>query len=85
MAVSTPDWLQKHDDELRPSKDGKSYTVYIAGEPQYLLMPIPAEGEHSCRVSQTNNGTRLDRGGAWPTIEEAIRGGLEDLRLALGW
>jgi hypothetical protein len=85
MAVTNPEWLAKHSGELRPSKDRKSYTVYLANEPQYLLQPIPAEGEHACRVSQTINGKRLDRDGTWKTVEEAVHGGLEDLRTALGW
>jgi hypothetical protein len=85
MAVSSPDWLTQRGGELQPSKDGKSYTIYLRGEPQYLIVPVPAEGKHACRVSQTINGKRLDRGGAWPTMDDAVRGGLEDLRAALGW
>jgi hypothetical protein len=85
MAVSSPDWLTQRGGELRASKDGKSYTVYLAREPQYLIVPVPAEGKHACRVSQTINGKRFDRGGSWPTFEDAARGGLEDLRAALGW
>jgi hypothetical protein len=85
MAVPTPDWLKQRGGELRESKDAKSYTAYLGGEPQYLVVPVPAEGKHACRVSQTINGKRLDRGGAWPSFDEAVRGGLEDLRAALGW
>ena len=80
MPVPTPDWLKQRDGELRESKGAKSYTVYLRGEPQYLVVPVPAEGKHACRVSQTINGKRLDRGGAWPSSDEAVRGGLEDLR-----
>jgi hypothetical protein len=85
MVVSTPDWLKQHGGELRPSKDGHSWTVYFAGEPQYVLIPVPARGAFSCRVSQTINGKRLDGQAAFPTLEDAVRGGLEDLRKALGW
>jgi hypothetical protein len=85
MAVTNPDWLTQHGGDLRLSKDGLSYTVYLAGEPQYLLLPIPASGKHACRVSQTNNGKRLDGAGTYPTLAEALRGGLDDLRKALGW
>jgi hypothetical protein len=85
MAVTSPDWLTQHGAELRPSKDGKAYTVYVAGQPQYLLLPVPAKGKHGCRVSQTINGKRLDGAGTWPTLDEAVRGGLDDLRKALGW
>jgi hypothetical protein len=85
MAVNTPDWLAAHGAELRSNRDGSAYTVHFAGEPQYLLMPVPAEGEFACRVSQTVNGKRLDGPATYPTVEDAIRGGLEDLRKALGW
>jgi hypothetical protein len=85
MAVSTPDWLTLHDCDLRASKDGHSATVYCRSEPQYLLMPIPAGGKYACRVSQTVNGKRLDGGATFGTSDEALRGGLEDLRKTLGW
>jgi hypothetical protein len=85
MAVPTPDWLALHGGELRPSIDGHSWTVYFAAEPQYLLFPVPAGGKFSCRVSQTINGKRLDSPNTYPTLEDAVRGGLEDLRKALGW
>jgi hypothetical protein len=85
MAVTTPDWLTTHGGELRPSKDGGSFTVYLGGEPQYLLLPIPAGGKHACRVSQTINGKRLDAGSTFSSADDAVRGGLEDLRKALGW
>jgi hypothetical protein len=59
--------------------------VYFDGGPQYLLEPVPAKGQYACRVSQTINGKRLDKGGVWTTREEALQGGLADLREALGW
>jgi hypothetical protein len=85
MPVSTPDWLQRHDGRLEASKNGQSWLVYLGGEPQYLLMPTPAKGKFSCRVAQTINGKRLDGDGTYPTMEDAVRGGLDDLRKALGW
>jgi hypothetical protein len=85
MALTTPDWLARHNGELRASKDGMSWLVYFAGEPQYLLMPVPVDGKFGCRVSQTINGKRLDGPTAYPSAEDACRGGLDDLRKALGW
>lgn len=85
MTTSAPEWLTRRECELRPSKDGNSWTVYLRGQPQYLLVLAPAAGKHSCQVTQTNNGKRLDTGGAFATREDAVRGGLEDLRKALGW
>lgn len=85
MSVPTPEWLTRHGGELRASADGRSWLVYLGGEPQYLLLAAPAGGKFACRVSQTNNGRRLDGTNTYPTLEDAARGGLEDLRQALGW
>jgi hypothetical protein len=83
--VATPDWLTQHGGRLLASKDGQSLLVFLGDEPQYLLMPTPAKGKFACRISQTINGRRLDGSGTYPTPQDAVRGGLEDLRLALGW
>jgi hypothetical protein len=85
MKVTTPDWLAQHDGELRLGKDGTSYSVYIGGELRYVVLPVPAKGKHACRVTETVNGRRLESGATYATAEEAVRGGLEDLRKALGW
>jgi hypothetical protein len=84
-AGTTPDWLTQHGGRLAASKDGHSWLVYLGDEPQYLLMPVPVKGKFGCRISQTINGHRLDGDGVYPTPEDAVRGGLEDLRKALGW
>ncbi|HVS35539.1 MAG TPA: hypothetical protein VMS17_08155 [Gemmataceae bacterium] len=83
--MTTPDWLAQHGGELRSSKDGRSLTVYLSGEPQYLLVQEPTDGKHGCKVFQSNNGKRLDGGAAFPSTEAAFQGGLEDFRKALGW
>jgi hypothetical protein len=85
MAVATPEWLTQHGGRLLASRDGNSWLVFFGEQPQYLLMPVPARGQFSCRVSQTVNGQRLDGVGVYLTPEDAVRGGLEDLRRALGW
>ncbi|HZT82431.1 MAG TPA: hypothetical protein VFA26_19535 [Gemmataceae bacterium] len=85
MTVTTPDWLRRHDGELRPGVCAETWIVRLAGEPQYSLALVPAEGKYSCKVVQTINGKQLDQGNVYPTAEEAVRGGLEDLRKALGW
>ena len=82
MTVTAPDWLVRHGGELRA---GKAWLIYLSGEPQYLLVPTPAAGKFSCRVTQTINGQRLDSATTYPSAEDAVRGGLEDLRKALGW
>jgi hypothetical protein len=87
MAVTAPDWLTQRGVSLQESKDGHSWVVYLDREPQYLLMAVPAGGKHSCRITQTINGHRLDGPGAptYATIAEALQGGLETLAKTLGW
>lgn len=85
MAVGVPDWLKQRGGDLRPSKDGHTWLVYFANQPQYLVEPLPAAGKFSCRVSQTVNGKRLEGKNVYAGREEAVAGGLDDLRNALGW
>jgi hypothetical protein len=85
MAVSTPEWLTKHDGSLRAGPDGVSWVVVFDQQPQYVLKPVPAAGQYSCQVMQSINGRYLESGGTYPSAEEAVKGGLEDLRKALGW
>jgi hypothetical protein len=83
--VATPDWLAKRGGVLQPSSRGDTWFVLLNNSPQYRLVPVPAAGKYSCQVLETVNGRRLEGSGTYPSIEDAIRGGLEDLRKALGW
>ncbi len=83
--MTTPEWLTLHGGEARLSKNSQSATVYLGGEPQYLLILAPTTGRFGCKVIQSNNGKRLDGGAAFPSPDAALQGGLEDLRKALGW
>lgn len=83
--MTTPDWVAQRGGEVRPSKDGHSASVYLAGQPQYVLIPVPARGQHSCRISETINGRRLDGGKTYASAADALRGGLDELRALLGW
>jgi hypothetical protein len=85
MALPVPDWLAKRGGDLRAKNDGRSWVVSFDNAPQYLLAPVPVKGQHSCQITQMINGKRLDSGGIYPSVEDALRGGLEDLRKALGW
>jgi hypothetical protein len=82
---TTPDWLSRHGGELRQRAGFDQWTVLLDGEPQYLLSTVPVTGKHACKVTQTNNGRRLDGGASCATPDEALKAGLEDLRKALGW
>ena len=42
-------------------------------------------GRYGCIVLQSVNGKRLDKGQTYASADEAIRGGLEELRSYLGW
>jgi hypothetical protein len=83
--LTTPDWLAKRGCELRAGTEGRSWLVLLAGEPQYRLTPFPVAGKFGCQVVQTINGRRLDGKEVFATPQEAVRGGLEALRKALGW
>ena len=85
MSVATPDWLTRHGGELRPRTPPNTWAVFLGGQPHYLLAVAPVAGKHGCKVTQSNNGRRLDNGSSHATVAEALAGGLEDLRKVLGW
>jgi hypothetical protein len=85
MTATTPDWLAQRGVHVQESKDGISWLIYLGKEPQYLLMAVPVKGQLGCRITQTINGRRLDGTATYPSVEAALRGGLEELRQALGW
>ena len=86
MAVTAPDWLTRRGGTVREGPNRRTWFVLFDGGPQYELKPIPAAGKHSCQVMQTINGRYLEGSGSiYPSVEDAVRGGLEDLRKALGW
>ena len=85
MSVATPDWLTRHAGALRSGVDGNSCVVLFANLPQYNVIPKPAVGQFACEVIQTINGKPLECPGTFATRAEALQGGLEVLRQALGW
>jgi hypothetical protein len=85
MAVQTPEWLARRGGELRAGVGGSSWVVFFDREPQYRLEPVPVKGRNGCKITQTINGKQVPSDSIYATEEEAVRGGLEDLRKALGW
>jgi hypothetical protein len=85
IVISTPDWLAKRGGELKKANAGPSWLVSFDGQPHYRLTPAPAGGDFTCHLVQTENGRRLDKGKVYPSGEQALEGGLEDLRKTLGW
>lgn len=84
VSVTAPEWLTRRGVLLRPGL-GNSWYLVFNDRPQYALQPTPAGGKYTCRVTQANSGKRLDKGTVFPSAEDAVRGGLEELRQALGW
>jgi hypothetical protein len=85
MVLAAPDWLTRRGGEVRLNPDRHSWTVYFDRQPQYELTPVPVTGRHGCKITQTINGRLVDGTGTYATADEALRGGLEDVRKALGW
>ena len=82
---TVPDRLKLRDGTLRPGIAEHVVFVMLGGQPQYRLDATPAEGKLACAVTQTVNGRRLDDGTTYPTLDDALAGGLEQLRTRLGW
>ncbi len=86
LVETTPDWLARRDGTLKAEIGPETLLVMLSGQPLYKLVVRPAEGKHTCVVTQTNNGKLLDTNTAtFLTADAAIAGGLEQLRTALGW
>lgn len=84
-AMTVPDWLTQRHGALKRGSDRQTWYVLLDGQPQYSLNTVQVAGKFGCHVKQTNNGQRIDGGNTFATDEDAFRGGLEDLRKALGW
>lgn len=85
MTLAPPAWLTLRQGSLKPTYDGRSWAVVFDDEPQYVLTPIPTQGKHGVRVLQSINGKQLPCGAVYPSEQEALTGGLEELRQLLGW
>ena len=83
--MNTPDWLRQRGGELKLGSDKTTWFVVFAGKPQYDLVTMPAAGKHSCGIRQTNNGQPVESKGVHASADDALRGGLDDLKTYLGW
>jgi len=83
--MNTPDWLRSRGGELKLGSDKTTWYVIIAGKPLYDLVTAPASGKHSCDVRETNNGHPVLSKGIYASADDALRGGLDDLKNYLGW
>ena len=84
MAVQVPEWLTRRGSSLREGRDGSWY-LFVDGEPQYRLKSFPAAGKFACEVEQTINSHRFDGKDTYATADQAVQGGLDELRKKLGW
>lgn len=82
---ATPDWLALRDGSLAPGLKPDTVYVSVAGRPQFRLDARPAQNQFACSVTQTVNGKRLDDKTGYPTAAAALVGGLDQLRVKLGW
>lgn len=86
MLPKPPEWLTKRDGSLTPGLNESLVFVLISGAPQYKLESRPGSAEKFiCAIQQTVNGRRLDDGTTYPSPEAALLGGLDQLRVKLGW
>jgi hypothetical protein len=83
--MQAPDWLTQRGASLKLSTDRVTWFVLFGHEPQYALVPRPAENRFECCTRQTINGELIPSTALYPTSEEALRGGLDELRKHLGW
>lgn len=82
----TPDWLRRHGGELRPAVQPDVVEIWVDGQPLYRLEVRPARDQYECAVVDMTNGRRLDNPrSVYATPEQALHGGLEQLRSYLGW
>lgn len=86
LVLNTPEWLERRGGSLEHGADGKSWFVVLNNhQPQYRLVPVPVEGKFGCAITQTISGKRLMSSSVGDSQEQAITGGLDDLRKTLGW
>jgi hypothetical protein len=85
MTLTPPGWLAQRGGNLKLSSDGLTWFLFMADQPNYSLKSVPMQGRFGCSIRQTNNGRLIASAATFPTREEALKNGLEDLGKELGW
>ena len=83
--MTAPDWLTARGCTLKLASDRNTWYVLCDGRPDYSLVATPVAGKFGATIRQTINGRRIESTATFASKDDAIRGGLEDLRKALGW
>ena len=83
--MTVPDWLTQRGGDVKLGSDGETWFVLVAGQPNYSLVTVPVAGKFGCAIRHTINGARIESTGTYASKDEAIAGGLDGLRKALGW
>jgi len=85
MSLTCPDWLSHRGGTLKLASAGRAWLVMFDHGPQYAVEPVPVKGRFGCSIKQTINGKRIESKGVYASAEDAVRGGLEEIRKVLGW
>ncbi len=83
--MTAPDWLVTRVGGIVPGLNERTWTVTVNGNPLYKMVAVPAKGKFTCAITQTNNGKRIDKGVEYTSLNDALQGGLNELRERLGW
>lgn len=85
MKLDVPEWLARRGGEIVRGVNEGNWLVLLDGKPQYRVDLKPARGAFTYAIKQTVNGREVAGGRVFPTLEDALRGGLDHLRESLGW
>jgi hypothetical protein len=83
--MTTPEWLSKRGGTLSHGSDDGAWFVGFNQQVQYELSAVPVAGKFGCTITQAQNGQRIASSTTYASSDDAILGGLEELRKHLGW
>ena len=73
-----PGWLTSRSGSLQSGIRDSIVMVYFDGRPNYRLESRPMGGGHTCNVTQTVNGKRVDAGKQYQSQDAALMAGLRN-------